>query len=530
MDFNELSLTQMIVYGICFLGLGYLILLGMIYMLPKKLRSENDDQRNDVLQKAKRLREKVLTENLRRDEQKLALKQEEFDTEIEGRNRDLQESEEELNILAETVAQAEARLTKQAQDLAQKKAKLQSLIDRYDETRQKLSQSIQAHREALEQSNPDLDIEAETRRIRDNITNTRSLSVQKAMKDYQDELNTHATRLATRMLGRISARYAPDFVWPKSSYLVEIKDPKIADLLASNQHPLIQDLIELAEDVTISLTTDKEDFPLGIKLVGGYGIYKEAAKLTLDTVLNRGPQEWSRAGALYKQHERALQQKALQLGREAVAQLGLKGMHDEILKMVGALNWRTSYRQNQYLHSVEVATLAGIVATELGLDPDIAKRCGLLHDIGKGIDYRIEGSHAVISGDYADRFGEGRLICDTVMSHHNDLVLETPMSYVLKTADTLSGARPGARVNIEEGYQIRLSAIDQVVKSFRGILKVAIMSGGREVHVEVAHNKVRENELETLASSIARKIEEDVAYPGQIKVLVSRRFEATAVA
>jgi ribonuclease Y len=153
-----------------------------------------------------------------------------------------------------------------------------------------------------------------------------------------------------------------------------------------------------------------------------------------------------------------------------------------------------------------------------------------MHDIGKTLDYKIEGSHAVISGDYADRFGESREICDTCMSHHNDLVLETPMSYVLKTADTLSGARPGARVNLEEGYQIRLNAIDDAVRSFRGIGKVAIMNGGREVHVEVNHKKVSESELSDLVGSIARKIEEDVAFPGQIKVLVSRKFEVSSVA
>ena len=137
---------------------------------------------------------------------------------------------------------------------------------------------------------------------------------------------------------------------------------------------------------------------------------------------------------------------------------------------------------------------------------------------------------AALSGDYADRFGESKQVCDTVMSHHNDLVLETPMSYVLKSADTLSGARPGARVNLEEGYQIRLSAIEEAVRSFPGIVKMAIMNGGREVHIDVNHKKVKENDLSRYTEDIAKKIEEEVAYPGQIKVLVSRRFESVAVA
>ena len=258
---------------------------------------------------------------------------------------------------------------------------------------------------------------------------------------------------------------------------------------------------------------------------------KEAARLTLEEILPKGKNYWDRsAKKVYQKHRTQLDQQAERLGRHAVAVLKLDNIHPEVQRMVGALNWRTSYRQNQFHHSLEVARLAGILAFELGVDPDIAKRCGLLHDIGKGLDYRIEGSHAVISGDYADRYGESKLVCDTVMSHHNDLVLETPMSYVLKSADTLSGARPGARVNLEEGYQVRLSAIEEVVKSFPGIQKMAIMNGGREVHVEVNHKKIREENLKTFTANIARKIEENVAFPGQIKVLVSRRFESVAVA
>ena len=210
--------------------------------------------------------------------------------------------------------------------------------------------------------------------------------------------------------------------------------------------------------------------------------------------------------------------------------LSLKGIHPEIQKLVGALNWRTSYRQNQWYHTVEVATLAGILANELGEDPDAAKRTGLLHDIGKALDYGIDASHAIISADYADRFGEKRYICDVVLSHHADLLVESPLAYILQTADTLSGARPGARVNLEEGYQIRLGAIQDAVYSFEGISDLAIMNGGREVHVQVFHNNVHTKELKSLAEKIARRIEDEVNYPGQIKVIVTRTIEATKVA
>lgn len=325
------------------------------------------------------------------------------------------------------------------------------------------------------------------------------------------------------------SRYAPEFPWPKMLNHVEVESARLADELEANPQILL-DIKEIAGiEIELSRPENPEFNPL-LRLSGGAGVDRESARLALQELLGKGASSWSKIGESYARHREGIEQQAIKLGRQAVLALHLDNIHPEVQKLVGYLNWRTSYRQNQYLHSFEVAVLAGVVASELGVDPSDAKRCGLLHDIGKALDYRIEGSHAVISGDYADRFGERRMICDTVMSHHNDLVLETPMAYVLKTADTLSGARPGARVNLEEGYQIRLNAIDEVIRSFPGVTKSAIMNGGREVHVEVNHKRVKDADLQRLSTEIAKRIETDVAFPGQIKVLVTRRFEATSVA
>jgi ribonuclease Y len=312
---------------------------------------------------------------------------------------------------------------------------------------------------------------------------------------------------------------------------VEVEDKKAWDFLADDREGLIAKAKELAGiEAEFHPARDIES-PAIIKLAGGMGVEREAARLALTEVVKLGHHsQWQKYPEFYQKQRALLDQQALKMGRQAVLELRLDGIHDEIQRLIGYLNWRTSYRQNQYLHSFEVAMLAGLVAEELGVDPTAAKRCGLLHDIGKVLDYRIEGSHAVISGDYADRYGERRLICDTVMSHHNDLVLETPLAHVLKTADTLSGARPGARVNLEEGYQDRLRDIDDVIRGFHGITKSAIMNGGREIHIEVNHKKVREDEIQRMTSAIARKLETDVAFPGQIKVLVTRRFESSTVA
>ena len=173
-----------------------------------------------------------------------------------------------------------------------------------------------------------------------------------------------------------------------------------------------------------------------------------------------------------------------------------------------------------------------MIADEIGVSNLHAKRAGILHDIGKALDYKIEGSHAVISGDYAIRYGEKEDIVDTVLAHHDDKIVETPFAYILKAADALSGARPGARVDMEEGYHRRIDGISGVVNSFQeqGVTGSAIMHAGREVHVFVDNNKVKQTEINGLAEGIAKKLEEEVEFPGQIRVTVIRRTEITEVA
>jgi ribonuclease Y len=511
------------------MALGYAFFSIMRLMLPKRLRAEHLEQREIVIQKAMQRRKQIVHEADLRTNESLALNLEEIDDQLADLKQDLEASEAELKSQEEFASKEESRVAKLENQTKAYEQKVMQVKEALEEKRQEQDRLQQSLRESLAQT-ADCDLENIRENLKEDLLNKYRLESQKRLKLTQEELATNQKKLADRTLSRLLARYEPQFVWPKATSHVEITNNKLLDQLSSDQTTLLTDLMEQTDQVEISLAQDENSNLAAIKLGGGYGIDKEAARLTLEEIVPKGPNAWHKASKVYQKHHRQLENQARILGRRAVEELKIDDLHPEIQKMVGALNWRTSYRQNQYYHSLEVAKLAGILAYELGVDPQLAKRCGLLHDIGKGIDYRIDGSHAVISGDYADRFGESKLICDTVMSHHNDLVLETPLSYVLKSADTLSGARPGARVNLEEGYQIRLSAIEEVVRSFPGITKVAIMNGGREVHVDVNHKKVKEHELKEYTASIARKIEEDVAFPGQIRVLVSRRFESVAVA
>ena len=527
MNYN-LSYQYIALSSIASLILGYIVFLCMKAIIPRRLKSEYQRQKSMVLSKANQRRKLIIKDAENSATEKYESNLEELELDIVETKADFETESMALDSQSEFIEAEQKRLDRTTSVTQNKEKIVNELADRYESESQKLKvQEKELQKKYAEIV--EVNIDSQLNEISEKIVTERKLDSQKQLKEVNEEIKNNTKRYAYRVLGRLSSRYQPDFVWPKSSSSIEVSSQKVYDSLTDPNCSLITDLRELTEGVDINLSSEK-DTHMAIKLGGGYGIYKEAAIMTLEDLINKPQSAWGKADRIYKKHRQSLENHAFKIGQQATNILELKNIHPEIQKMVGALNWRTSYRQNQYFHSLEVAQLAGLLANEMGEDPDIAKRCGLLHDIGKGIDYRIEGSHAVISGDYADRYGENQVICNTVMSHHNDLVMETPMSYILKTADTLSGARPGARVNLEEGYQIRLSAIDQVVRSFPGILKIAIMNGGREVHIDVNHNKVKENQLESFTSAIAEKIEQNVAYPGQIKVLVSRRFEATSVA
>jgi ribonuclease Y len=512
-------------------SLGYFLFFGMLRYLPRRLRKENLMQREEVLKEARKHGRKTFDSILSNASENLKMLEEEALEDLTQRENDLKLHEEEVRNRDEILSSEEVRLKKLEEDIKSKMEKSQNTLIQFDEKRAEFRQAHKTLSEKLAER-AGVDLQQKSSEMKNKFIESRQLECQKVLKSLHEELDSTARKSAQRVLDRTMSRYAPEFAWPKSSNFIEVQDGRLAESILEEDCSLLIQLRELSGAEIQGIVPSKDGFPVVIKVAGGFGIFREAARMTLSEIvaLGNSKEHWKKAPSLYKKHQEQLEQEAERLGKLAVNILKLPNIHPEVQKLVGALNWRTSYRQNQWYHTVEVAVLAGVLASELGVNPDEAKRVGMLHDIGKAIDYRIDGSHAVISGDYADRFGENRMICDTVMSHHSDLIVESPLAYVLRAADTLSGARPGARVNLEEGYQIRLTSIAEAVRSFDGIADLAIMNGGREIHIQVNNRRVKENELKALTEAITRKIEQEVTFPGQIKVLVSRSFESVTVA
>lgn len=358
------------------------------------------------------------------------------------------------------------------------------------------------------------------------------LGITKWMMDQAEYLKSDAQKLARNVLDSVYLRYQPSFIWPKSSFIVPVASKDILVKHFHEESPIIASLIT-GTDSSISVVTINDELPSMLKISGGAGIEKEMIRLTLEEMLAKDIFQQDKIKNIFEKHKKFIEKYILKMGEDAIKALGIfPNMHPDILKLIGSLNYRTSHRQNQYFHSIEVARLASMIAEEVGVDSMHARRAGILHDIGKALDYKIEGSHAVISGDYALRHGEKEEIVDTVLAHHDDKIVETPFAYILKAADAMSGARPGARVDMEEGYHRRIDGISGVVNSFQdqGVTGSAIMHAGREVHVFVDNNRVKQNDISDLAEGIAKKLEKEVEFPGQIRVTVIRRTEITEVA
>jgi ribonucrease Y len=505
---------------------GYIIFHLVVFIILAMEKKETLGHYNTLIKEAHRQKEYILSGQKTRTEQSIEILKEEAEEHIVNSkselNIEIQELEAKLAQLREGekyIIQKEDILKEKISEHMNNSKDLKTIKDEHKDLKNQFVLNLEQHLEYLPGS--------QLQEMVTNITDKEQLKAQKRIKLINEELELSSSREAKKTLLRTLHRYEPKFVWPKPPNIAEISNSQLFDYLNSSESQTISQLKDISQ-VEIEWTNNENN--KSIRVAGGYGISKEAAKITLMKLNDLGKNFWQNPSQIYKETFCALEREAIVLGKKAIEQLKIRDLHPELQKLVGALNWRTSYRQNQWLHTIEVATLGGVLAQELGMDEQDAKRVGLLHDIGKVLDYKIEGSHAIISADYADRYGESKYICDTVLSHHSDLVLETPLSYVLRTADALSGARPGARVHIEEGYQIRLSSIQDAINSFPGIYDLSIMNGGREVHIQVDFKEISSHKVPSLAKAIAEKIQEQVAFPGQIKIIVSRTFEATAVA
>jgi ribonucrease Y len=273
-----------------------------------------------------------------------------------------------------------------------------------------------------------------------------------------------------------------------------------------------------------------DDTPGAVVLSGFDGVRREIARLTLEKLLQDGRIHPARIEEMYYQAKSELESHIIELGEQAVFDAGVQGVHPELVKLLGRLKFRTSYGQNVLAHSIEVSRLAAMMAQELGAGPKTARRAALLHDIGKAVTHEIEGPHALVGGELARKYGESEAVAHAMEAHHNEVEPQTIEAVLVQSADALSGARPGARGESLEQYVKRLRDLEQLATRHKGVDKVYAMQAGREIRVMVAPGAIDDDAATALSYEIAREIEKELEYPGQIKVTVIRESRAVEYA
>jgi ribonuclease Y len=273
-----------------------------------------------------------------------------------------------------------------------------------------------------------------------------------------------------------------------------------------------------------------DDTPEAVILSAFDQFRREVARISLERLIADGRIHPARIEEVVQKVEQELEEEIQREGENTLIQLGLHGVHVELTKHIGRMKYRSSYGQNLLQHSIEVAYLTGIMAAELGFDTMLAKKAGLMHDIGKTVDKSVEGPHALIGYELAKRYNEHPIVLNAIGSHHEDIEMEHPISALVQAADAISGARPGARREPLESYVKRLENLENLAKSFEGVAKTYDIQAGREIRVVVEPDKVDDNFSDRLAYDIAQKIQEEMEYPGQVKVTVIREVRKIAYA
>ncbi len=347
----------------------------------------------------------------------------------------------------------------------------------------------------------------------------------KMIKQIQDEAEAEADRKAKEILSTAIQRYSADVVSERTISVVNLPSEEMKGRIIGREGRNIRS-IEAVTGVDLII----DDTPDAVIISSFDPIKREIARQALERLVVDGRIHPSRIEEVVEKVTVEVNEGVWESGQQATFEVGVHGINPELIKLVGKLKYRTSFSQNVFQHSLEVAHLCGIMAAELGINQKIAKRVGLLHDIGKAVDHEVEGSHAIIGAEIAKRYGESSKVVDAIASHHNEAQVSSVYCFLVQAADSLSAARPGARREMLENYVKRLTDLEEIASSFKGVGKSFAVQAGRELRVMVEAESVSDEDTQILAKNISKSIEEKLNYPGQIKVVVIRESRAVEYA
>ena len=475
---------------------------------------------NKIIEKAKKEADKIKRDTILETKEEVHKLKIESDKEIKEKKNEIKESEERLLLRETNIDRRDQTMQNREQMLEERENNLISKQKEIQNEQVKVEEIKNKQIDLLEQISGYSKTEAKDLVLK-KVEEMMSLEIASYIKEKESEAKLEADRNAKTMLITCMQKYAGDVANDQTVTVVDLPNDDMKGRIIGREGRNIR-TIEAVTGVDLII----DDTPEAIVLSSFDPLRREIARVTIETLIKDGRIHPSRIEELYDKVSKDMQVKIREYGEAAAFELGLTKIEPELMELIGKLHFRTSFGQNALKHSIEVAHLSGLMAAELGENEVIAKRAGLLHDIGKAIDHEVEGSHVSIGSEIAKRFKENDIVINAIESHHGDTDATSIISEIVAIADTLSASRPGARNDSLENYIKRLKDLEEIGNSIEGVEKSFAVQAGREIRVMVKPEEINDLESYKVARDIKTKIENQLQYPGTIKVTVIRETRA----
>lgn len=509
-----------VLFIIAALALGFLCGLYIRKRFVESKEESYEEQGRKLIEKALEESEKIKKEaNLQAKDENLRIRKE-ADEEIKERKKTINLEEKRLSQKSEQIDRKIELLDERERELREKEKKLTADEDKNRERRKEIDELIEQQRSKLEKI-AQISREEAKKLLTESIESEARMEAAKNVIRIENEMKMKADKKAKNILALAISKYAGEYVAEKTVSVVPLPSEEMKGRIIGREGRNIR-AIEAATGIDIII----DDTPEAVILSGFNPIRREVARQSLERLISDGRIHPARIEEIVNKVDSELETSMQEAGEQATFDVGAHGVHPELVKLLGRLKYRTSYGQNVLQHSLEVAFLCGVMASELGINVKQAKRAGLLHDLGKAVDHEVEGAHATIGADLAKKYGESPEVVHALAAHHEDVAPESLLDILLQSADALSGARPGARKEMLESYVKRLEELEKIACSFKGVEKSYAIQAGREIRIVVNSSDVSDAEATVMSQDIAKQIEENLTYPGQIRVTVIRETRA----
>jgi ribonuclease Y len=505
------------------LAAGILLAVVVVWLRGKKAQAETNAAKNTagrILEEAKKDAAAIKKEAELHAKDSVLRERSELEQEVRETRRELQNQERRLIGKEEGLDKRLESLDKQQGELGKREQSLKARERNVEEKFAECDRHVDEARKQLEQV-AGLTREEAKRSLIDQMLEEAKLESAKRIRVIEEEAKEEAVRKSQKIVALAIERLAGDFVAERSVTVFPLPNDELKGKIIGREGRNIRAL-EAATGIDLIV----DDTPETVVISGHNPIRREIARLSLEKLVSDGRIHPGRIEDVVRKSEQEIEEAIREAGQKAIFDVGVAGVHPEIIKLLGRLKYRYSYAQNVLLHSIEAAFICGAMAAELGLNEKQARRAALLHDIGKAVDHEVEGSHAIIGAELARKYGESPKIVNAIAAHHEDVKAETILAPLVDAADALSGARPGARREMMESYTRRLEDLERIVNEFKGVEKSYAVQAGREIRIMVQHEIVSDDEAARMARDVARKIENEMIYPGQVKVTVIREMRA----